>query len=169
VGPTCQRRPTSAHSPSPSPSIQWGRSVGAASLERTPTLSLRCGPASSALWIIRPCARSLSQRGGPALSSPSSPQPPLTHVLALAVETAHDAHPRATALFEPRSHPISLPCLISHSRPLSRAIVAARACRRSVAMLLAVQATRSRAKPFRVLSRGEELAPMLSFPQFRFI
>jgi hypothetical protein len=74
-----------------------------------PALSLRFGPISSASWTVRPCVRSLSLRGGPAMSVLSSPEPPLTHFHACNMETAHIACPLAPALFVPSSHPLSLP------------------------------------------------------------
>jgi hypothetical protein len=136
---------------------------------RTHPRSQRCGPASLTSWTVRPRARSLSLRGGPALSAPSSPKPSLTHVRARAVETIHDARPRALALFELRPYPLSLRAHFAHSRPLSRSAIAAHARRRSAAMLPAVQPARSRAKPSRASSLGEELIHILGIPYFRLV
>jgi hypothetical protein len=137
---------------------------------RTHPRSQRCGPASATPWTVRPRACSLSLHGGPALSAPSSPKPSLTHVRACAVETIHDARPCALALFELRPYPLSL-CVphFAHSRPLSRSAIAAHARRRFAAMLPAVQPARSRAKPSRASSLGEELIHILGIPYFRLV
>jgi hypothetical protein len=106
--------------------------------------------------------------GGPAVSVLSSPQPPLTHIHAFAVETAHVACPRASAPFctPPRTRSLYPASFHTHS-PLSCSTITARARRRSTTALPAVQLARSRAKPPRALSRGEELVPVLGLPNFR--
>jgi hypothetical protein len=52
-------------------------------------------------------------RHGPALPAPYSPQPPLTRACTHVEKASHVAPPRSQLSFEPRSHPLSLPCLIS--------------------------------------------------------
>jgi hypothetical protein len=58
---------------------------------------------------------------GPALSTPSSSQPPLTRVRMRTEKANHVAYPRPQLHFEPRSHLLSLPYLISPTLGLSRA------------------------------------------------
>jgi hypothetical protein len=82
VGPNCWRRFPRAHACSISLCV--------------------AGPSRQRRGSFAPArALSLSLRGGLALSVPSSPQPPLTHVLARAVETAYVACPLPSALLTP--------------------------------------------------------------------
>jgi hypothetical protein len=71
---------------------------------------------------LHPRALSLLLRRGAPLSASCSLQPPLTHVHVHAEEIAHVSRPRAQLIFDPRSHPLSLPCHISHTLALSRAL-----------------------------------------------
>jgi hypothetical protein len=90
--------------------------------------SLACAPrplsALRAHLVSTNCLRphSLSRCAVCPLSAPSYPQPPLTHIRAHAEETTPVARPYALAPFEPRSHPLSLHCLISPTLALSCAL-----------------------------------------------
>jgi hypothetical protein len=124
VGPTCQRHPTPARSRSLCP-------LGSTCRRQLPSR------APQSLFVLR--ARlvsavnrtpvhslSLSLRRGALLSAPSSPQPPLTHVRAPVVETAHVARSHTPAPFWAPPHTLSPLSHFAHSRPLPSPSVLAR-------------------------------------------
>jgi hypothetical protein len=118
-----QRQPTPARSHSLPPSAWWGRSIDASFLRpRARSLSLcPMGPACQHCEPFPPRTRSLSLRLAP-LSAPPSPQTVMD-------QRAHTPRTPATSPahvphlpFEHRPHPLSLPCLISLTPTLSRAL-----------------------------------------------
>jgi hypothetical protein len=127
VGSTCQRCFPSARAFSPSPSTQWGHSVAVSCPRLYPPLPLcLAGPPRQRAEPFPTRARSPSLRRGTPLSAPPSPRPTVDQHA-----RPHARTPRSPAtslthapqlLFEHHPHLHSLPCPVSHSLALSRAL-----------------------------------------------
>jgi hypothetical protein len=129
----------------PALSAPWALFVSAAarSLAHAP-VSLRSGPALLALHSLRTTAdpRVHARREDRPCRMPTGP---------------------SSLLSTARTRSLPLPHF-AHAHPLSHSAAAARARQSKAPAVSAVQDARSRGKPSRALSRGEEQAPMLGFP-----
>jgi hypothetical protein len=152
--PSGQPRPR-AHPPF-SPSARWGRPIGAAPFAHVPPLSLRCGPAPSALYRF-----SLERiRASTPWAHPVSPVFPAT---------AADPCMHACREVQPRRLPTSLSSLLSPARTCSRSlscsVTAARAHRRNAPAVPSTRSSRRHAENPRAPSQGEEPFPVLWLPR----